>query len=181
MYSKVAAALVSLFLFGGIFYFGLIKQSYSHIRHTISELGEVGYAKSRLVSLGFFLPVGLILITLALTSGYNNIVQGLSISLALGYIVAAIFPCDDGSPFTGTWRQLIHNLGGFIEYAGGALCLFLASEQGLKFYFLDYKTVGVIVIICTIIISIPGIAIRGLVQRIAEFLLFTSLVTLVWR
>ncbi|MEQ8364774.1 MAG: DUF998 domain-containing protein [Cyclobacteriaceae bacterium] len=180
MFSKVAVILAPLFLFSGIFYFGFGKQSYSHIKHTISELGEVGYAKSKLVSLVFFLPLGLVLMALALSSSYL-VIQGLAGSLAVGYILAAFFPCDSGSPFSGTWRQQIHNLGGFVEYAGGTICLFLASEEGFQFYFLEYKTIGMIVLICTIIISIPGIAIRGLVQRIAEFLLFASLASLVWQ
>ncbi|MFZ1809495.1 MAG: DUF998 domain-containing protein [Cyclobacteriaceae bacterium] len=181
MFSKTAVALAPLFLLSGILYFGFIKPSYSHLKHTISELGEVGYTKSRWVSLGFFLPLGLILMVVALSSFHQVVVQGLAASLATGYIIAAFFPCDDGSPFSGTWRQQIHNLGGFVEYAGGTICLFLASEDGFQFYFLEYKTVGMIVIVCTIIISIPGVAIRGLVQRIAEFLLFASLVNLVWQ
>lgn len=181
MFSKIAVVLAPLFLVSGIFFFGFIKPSYSHLKHTISELGEVGYAKSRWVSLGFFLPLGLILMVVVLSSFHQRVIQGLAVSLAIGYIIAAFFPCDDGSPFSGTWRQQIHNLGGFVEYAGGTICLFLASEEGFQFYILEYKTVGIIVLVCTIIISIPGIAIRGLVQRIAEFLLFASLVNLVWQ
>ncbi len=178
MFSNIISILTILYLFLGVIYFGSQKKSYSHIRHTISELGEVGYINSKQISYGFFLPIGLLLALLALVVE-RNFTQGLAASLAAGYIIAAFFPCDDGSPFTGTSRQMVHNLGGFAEYAGGTIFLFLAAEQDANFLFLDYKISGIIVFACTVLISIPGIGIRGLVQRIAELLLFGSLLNLV--
>src|SRR5215472_2366696 len=57
----LAAAMVLL----GTLYFASLRPGYSHISNTISELGETGGPRARLVAYGFFLPVGL-LVCLAL-------------------------------------------------------------------------------------------------------------------
>ena len=170
--------LTSLYLLIGVLYFGFKKSSYSHIKDTISELGEYGSKHAKMVNYGLFLPVGVLLFIIAFLNTSNSVLMGLSISLGIGYVVAAIFPCDPGSPFTGSGRQQIHNLGGFIEYAGGLIFLMRASEQELSFFNIDYKLLGIIVIVCIIITSIPKNPIRGLAQRIAELILFLSLIHL---
>jgi hypothetical protein len=53
-----------------------------------------------------------------------------------------------------------------------------ASEQGLRFFSIDYKIGAYVVIVCIIITSIPKNPIRGLAQRVAEVLLFGSLIEL---
>jgi len=170
--------LTSLYLLLGILYFGFKKPSYSHIKDTISELGQYGTKHAKLVNYGLFLPVGVLLFIIAFLNSSNNVVVGLSISLGIGYVVSAFFPCDPGSPFTGSGRQQVHNLGGFFEYAGGLLFLMRASEQELSFFNIDYKLLAFMVIVCIIITSIPKNPIRGLAQRIAELILFTCLIQL---
>ena len=170
--------LTSIYLLIGIIYFGFKKSSYSHIKDTISELGEFGSKHAKMVNYGLFLPVGVLLFIIAFLNSSNSVLMGLSISLGIGYIVSAFFPCDPGSPFTGSGRQQVHNLGGFIEYAGGLIFLMRASEQDLSFFNVDYKLLGFVVIVCIIITSIPKNPIRGLAQRIAELILFACLVQL---
>ena len=174
----VPSLIAFIYLLIGIIYFGAKKTAYSHIKDTISELGEYGSKYGKRVNYGLFLPVGLLLFIIALFNTDNTIVLGLSICLGIGYVVAAFFPCDPGSPMTGTARQQIHNLGGFIEYAGGLVFLMRASDQGLRFFSVDYKIAAYGVIACIILTSLPNNPVRGLAQRVAELILFGSLLQL---
>ena len=94
-----------------------------------------------------------------------------------GYLGAAVFPCDVGSPFSGSNRQAMHNLGGAVEYLGGAAALLrLAEHNGQPF-----KALGFIVLGVTIGISLPLLApVRGLVQRVGEPCLFGGLALALW-
>lgn len=168
--------ITTIYLFAGIIYLGLKKQGYSHIKHTISELGEKGGKNSHQASYGLFLPVGISLLVISLLSGEDKMVQGFSACVSAGYILSAFFPCDVGSPVEGGLRQQIHNLAGVIEYAGGAYLLFSAPGKNKELLYADYTTIAIIIIACVIITSIPKIPIRGLAQRIAEVLLFASLI-----
>ena len=119
VYPGPAATLVAtaavLALFGTIC-FACRRPEYRQTIDTISELGERGAGDSRLVSFGLFLPVGL-LVWLALWLVHRQN-PGVDVSLSLlalsclgtGYVVAAFFPCDPGSPLYGSWRQQVHNL-----------------------------------------------------------------------
>ncbi|ELR72825.1 hypothetical protein C900_00786 [Fulvivirga imtechensis AK7] len=160
---------MSVYLLLGVVYLGSKKQSYNHLKHTISELGERGSVVFKLANYGLFLPVGLSLMLFALIASKNEVLQGLSICLSIGYALAAFFPCDPGSPIEGSWRQHIHNLAGFVQYAGGIYFLF----QGQ-----DYSLVAGIIFICLIFISFPQNPARGVAQRIAELLLFGILIHL---
>lgn len=102
------------------------RPGYQHARDTISELGEARAADSRPVSLGTFLPVGLVMLGVAaLTREIAGPSAVLAACIGTGYAVAALFPCDPGSPLSGSLR---HNFGGGIEYVGGALALFGLGE-----------------------------------------------------
>ncbi|MEP7317667.1 MAG: DUF998 domain-containing protein [Panacibacter sp.] len=171
----ILVVFVAVYLCAGIIYLGLRKEGYSHIKHTISELGEHGARDEKIVGYGLFLMVGLLLIALAILLHADENAAGLAVSIAVGYIVAAFFPCDVGSPSGGSWKQQIHNLGGFIEYAGGVYFLMRASENGMQLFSVDFKTFGLIIIGCIIVVSIPKNPVRGLAQRIAELLLFSCL------
>lgn len=102
-------------------------------------------------------------------------VQGLSACLGIGYLVAAIFPCDVGSPSTGGGRQQIHNLGGVVEYAGGTYFIFHATTPTVLF--METKIIVSMLIICFVLISFQS-SFRGGIQRVAEFILFSSLIQL---
>jgi hypothetical protein len=155
------------------------KVGYSHVRHTISELGETGAADQRLVALGVFLPVGLLLLLAAgLAHPASPTVATLALCIAVGYLGAAAFPCDLGSPLLGTTRQILHNIAGAVEYAGGGFALLtLAESLGQPF-----KAAGLVVLGTAIALSIlPSDSARGALQRVAEACLFGSLAWAAWR
>ena len=91
--------------------------------------------------------------------------------------MAAAFPCDRGSPLSGSPRQALHNIGGAVEYVGGGLALLRLSETlGQAF-----RLAGLFVLIAAVALSIPAIAsIRGLMQRLAELCLFGGLVIAIY-
>lgn len=174
----ILSIVATAWLFFGVIYFGAKKPGYSHLRHSISELGEFGSQYMKGVNFGIFLPVGLLLMVIPFLDGFHGFRAGLAASISIGYIVAAFFPCDPGSPTTGSYRQQVHNLGGFIEYAGGAFALIRSGEQDLSFYGINYKVFGYIIIPCIILISIPSNPLRGIIQRIAELVLLGTLIHL---
>lgn len=176
--ATILSVLVTLLLFSGIFYFGSKKKHYNQVKHTISELGENGSPVANRVNFGLFLPAGLLLLLIAMNAGNNGFLPGYSICIATGYLVAAFFPCDPGSPQTGSSRQHLHNLGGLIEYAGASLYLYKAEEIFDTPFIIGYKLSAGIIIICMVLISIPSIRPRGFIQRIAETVLFINLVAL---
>lgn len=164
--------------------FALARPEYSHIRHTISELGESGAPLSSLVNFGFFLPTGL-LVWLAIAVAYPFYARDRSTSLGLcafaslglGYVMAAFFPCDPGSPLMGSWRQQVHNVFGLIEYLGTgvALIAFGWSHTKAKSYRVSVVLVssGVAVLVGLVLLCTPSwISVRGLVQRVTEVIMF---------
>jgi len=156
--------LASIYLVIAVLIFARRKTGYSHIRHTISELGEIGAADQRLVALGGFLPVGLLLAVVAYFIGPFSPPQlVLALCIATGYLIAALFPCDP------------HSLGGAIEYAGGAISLVWLSESlGPVF-----RVAGLAVGIAMVGLSFES-GLRGLIQRIAEASLLGGLGLSLW-
>ncbi len=173
----ILVACTSLFLIAGIHFFGRRRPAYSHMRHTISELGELGAADMHRVSWGLFFPVGLALAwTWFDLAASAPPVAALAGVIAIGYIGAALFPCDPGSPLQGSWRQALHNLAGGVEYFGGAACLAtLGRSQPV------YMVLAGVVLVVALLLSVPWVAaMRGLVQRIAECCLFGGLLAASW-
>lgn len=152
------------------------RPTYEHVKDTLSELGEFGSPDQTLVSIGVFLPVGILLLAVAyLLRPVSEPPAMLALCIAVGYLVAAAFPCDPGSPLSGSLRQAIHNAGGFVEYAGGAIALMRLSETfGRPFGVASFIVCGAI-----IGISFPS-RFRGLIQRVAEMALFAGLSLAVW-
>ncbi|SFE40777.1 DUF998 domain-containing protein [Spirosoma endophyticum] len=168
----------ALYLFVGIFYFGRKKANYSHLSDTISELGEIGSTLSRRVSYGLFLPVGLLLFLIAWLSS-PMLWSALAVCVGTGYATAAFFPCDVGSPSSGSARQQIHNLGGAIEYLGSAYILFqFANQTDAGGTFFRIGAIGILV--GTVLVAIAGLRLRGLVQLSMEVILFGYLLTMAW-
>ena len=183
MTTLLLAAATAAYLLIAILFFAARRPSYSHLRDTLSELGEVGAADGRLVSFGIFLPVGLGLLAAAALIRDSSLAARdplalLAFCVAAGYLVAAFFPCDPGSPLSGSARQGVHNLGGAAEYVGGALALFrLAESQGALF-----QAFGGVVAAAVVLLSLPQVvAVRGLVQRLAETSLFLGLLLPLWQ
>ncbi|MBD2755625.1 DUF998 domain-containing protein [Spirosoma validum] len=174
----VLTLISTLALLTGIIYFGWRKPGYNHLNRTISELGEIGSPITRPVNYGLFLFVGVLLwVVAALTD--ENAVAGLAVCVGTGYVVAAFFPCDTGSPLSGSGRQQIHNLGGAVEYIGGAYFLGQFSTTFTLFGYDPFSVAAGSVLAGALLLSIPDLPFRGLVQRVIEAILFGSLLAVV--
>ncbi|NKB72168.1 MAG: DUF998 domain-containing protein [Candidatus Latescibacteria bacterium] len=110
---------------------GAVFPGYSHTAHFISELGARNAPHEMLVRFGGFLPAGLCICVFALTAllilprGKNTILGLLGLVVyALGYIVAALAPCDPGCrPAEPSLSQLIHNVFGLAGYIAAPFSL----------------------------------------------------------
>ena len=174
----IITLLATAYLFITSFFWGTRKPGYSQIRHAISELGETDSPHQRIVNAGVFFPVGSMLLLVAyLVYPLGKDIAALSFCIAVGYLIAAIFPCDTGSPFLGTKRQMIHNLGGIVEYIGGGLALFQISEHSGKLF--QIASFVVFAFAFGILLR-PLAPVRGLIQRIAEVCLLGGLVIAIW-
>lgn len=150
--------------------------AYSRWRDTISELGAVGSPNQALVSMAVFFPIAFLMGIVAFTLRFSFQPAGiLGLSLAIGYFAAAIFPCEPGAPLFGSFTNMLHNLGGGLQYVGGALGLLrLAESLGWPF-----QAAGLVVAAATVAISFPG-PWRGAIQRVAEICLFGGLLAALW-
>jgi hypothetical protein len=181
----VAAALMGLF---DTLCFASQRPDYSHITNTISELGETGASHARQVAFGFFLPVGL-LVWLSLwlvhreASDRHASLMLLAMScLGTGYVMAAFFPCDPGSPLFGSWRQQVHNVFGFIEYEGTGIGFLLVSRylarQNTTAQAVAFLVAGALVLLCLALLSFEGaFHVRGAIQRVAEITMFIGVLS----
>jgi len=185
---SAAAAMVLL----DTLYFASLRPAYSHLSNTISELGETGAPQAHLVAFGFFLPVGL-MVWLALWLTHRHM-PGQDASLVLlalsglgtGYVLSAFFPCDPGAPLFGSWRTLVHNAAGLIDYGGMAVgfllfCRYCASPKaapqavtsGIAVTFAIAGALGVLTF--TAAFCLPAaLPVLGLIQRVLELLQFTG-------
>jgi len=179
-------ALAGLMVLVGTVYFASVRSEYRHTGNTISELGERGAARARLVSFGLFLPVGL-LVWLALWLAHRggpertNSVLLLAMScLGTGYVVSAFFPCDPGAPLFGSWRTQVHNAAGFLDYGGTGIGFLLAARAfARRKAFLPTAAsgaAGVLVLLCLALLCLESMRpLRGAVQRVAELIQFVGL------
>ena len=167
------------YLFVTLVVVGGRRPGYRHIRHTISELGELGAPQQRFVAFGIFLPVGALLVFVAyLLRSMAEAPAALALCLSIGYLVAGLFPCDPGCPSRGTPRQAFHNLGGAIEYVGGAFALWRIGESLGQ----PFRSAGLIVGGTALALSTQAFRpVRGLIQRVAELCLFGGLALSVWQ
>jgi hypothetical membrane protein len=155
------------------------KPGYRHLEHTISELGEVGSPDQRLVALGVFLPVGvLLLVAAAAMISTVPAAAALAAAIAAGYLGAAVLPCDAGAPAAGTIRNMGHMLFGAVEYIGGGFALMVLSESLGQ----PFKAAGFVVLASALLIGyLPSSLLRGGIQRVSEAVLFGSLILAIVR
>ena len=117
---------------------GVLTPGYSHASQFISELGAAGAPQEALVRFGGFLPTGLLLLgfcarALCVLPRSAALVTGLLglVLYALGYLVAAAFPCDLGCrPIQPSLSQWIHDAGGSVGYLLAPMFLFALSRAG---------------------------------------------------
>lgn len=177
-FHRVLAWGMALYLLVAIVGFGMRRSDYSHMANTISELGEFGGDDSLLVSWGVFFIVGAMSAALsaALIRSREHAAAMLAGCIAIGYLVAAFFPCDPGAPSMGSGRNTIHMWGGAVEYFGGAAALFWmawCSRSGRA----PFLAAAALVLFASIALSLPAFHdVRGLVQRCAETWLFGAVI-----
>ena len=167
----------------GPLYFASLRPGYSHIANTISELGETGAPRARLVAYGFFLPVGLMVwLALWLIQRGRPDQEASAILLALsclgtGYVVSAFAPCDPGAPLFGSWRTLVHNAAGLIDYGGTGVGFILVArrqtKKGAATQAAGFVVAGASCLVCLVLL-LPVFHIRGGVQRVVEVIQFTG-------
>lgn len=165
--------MASLALALSLWRLGRQHPGYSHLRHTISELGETGAANAKLVAYGVFLPFGLAMLAIyGLSHASHPSAANLAACIAVGYLGAALFPCDPGSPLTGSWRQSLHNLAGAVQYIGGAAVIWrMAPADDL------FRMLAMVVAAVAVLLSVPAVGpLRGGIQRVAELALLAALV-----
>ena len=170
---SVVVLSVAIALAASVLVFAGRRSDYRHSTHTISELGERGCPDASRVSLGVFLPVGLVLAAVSLLQRTSApLPAALAGVIAVGYIGAAVFRCDHGSPLQGSSSQAIHNIAGGVQYVGGALVLSqLGARDGTIYYVLS-----AVVVLAAVFLSVPALhASRGLAQRAGEVALFVGL------
>jgi hypothetical protein len=167
---------IAVYLLVAIAALASARPEYSHLRDTISQLGERGAVRAKLMGRGVFVPVGLGLWGIALwMRASNGHAALLAFCIGTGYLVGGAFPCDRGLPPHGSWRQQIHEASGFIEYAGGAYSIYrLASAQG-SLAWLFYGAMCFVPFAAAAAFIRPLRPVRGLIQRVAECLLFGTL------
>ena len=159
---------------------GAAWPGYSHVSQFISELGAVGAPHARMVNLGGFLPVGLLLTLFALLSALLAPRSGLRVAgflmlalFAVGYLAAAFFPCDVGCrSATPSASQMIHNLAGLGGYLGapiGLILLGIAARRWPDAAWLSplaFACAAAAFIAFVVMLGEPPIG--GLVQRVLE-------------
>ncbi len=158
---------------------------FSHTAQYISELGAIGAPHGRLVSLGGFLTIGL-LVAAFIGLGWRALARSpgsavgclLFLGVAAGYLLAAFAPCDAGCPAEGSARQAAHNLGGLLEYLGGGAGMLLIGAALARRH--PLRQLGMTTILLGLLVlgvfywmgSNPDGAFRGAWQRVTEAALF---------
>ncbi len=180
-------AMYLLMLFGG----AALKPGYSALSQYISELGATGSAHARLISLFGFIPVGVLaaLLLLALSrtvpvSGASRVGYWLLLFEPLAWIGSALAPCDLGCPIGGGLSQSLHTLLGVLTYFGTALGLMLlATTPAIRpsTRVLWIALAGLWLLLFVLMGLEPLHAWRGLLQRLAEWSVYSVLCISAWR
>ena len=165
-------------------YFARLKPGYSHMRHTISELGETGSPVGWAVSLYGFLPTGLLVWAFCFfaAGAAPQVSREIFFMLSLvgaGYVGGAIFRCDKDGPLSGSWSTLLHNIFGAFEYIGAAGAFFALERDVGSPLSSVFKVAGFIVFASFFGVTFPH-PFRGLSQRIAETIIFGGMVVMAW-
>lgn len=186
----------------GLLFFGivmpgiisLVRGDYNISANYISELGATDAAYSGFVNAALFPLIALctFLIIVHLWRGLRGHslaklgLLAITIGFPLGYISAAIFPCDYGCPIEGSAAQDMHNLTAVISYTIAALGFFLLF-LGLKNRVrprtrLAVLAVAIIMVVGFFMMLSPDQApYRGLWQRSADYGAFLILIALAFR
>ncbi|HSM50358.1 MAG TPA: DUF998 domain-containing protein [Thermoanaerobaculia bacterium] len=184
---------VASVVYAAVFYVvgAALKPGYSHAANFLSELNATGTPWARELGLFGFVPLGLLVAAFLLAaypvarlSGASRVGFLLLWSQPIAFLGAAAAPCDPGCPPDGSALQQIHNLLGLVTYCAAAAGFLLlsfhsGSSRGGRWYFRGASVawLGLFVFMLS-----PELApIRGLLQRIADGLLWVGVVLVGWR
>ncbi len=173
--------------------FGALTPGYSAVSQFISELGAIGAPYGEVVSLGTFLPAGVlfVLTCLALTSRVpptRAVRLGLALVSLIGisWIVAAFAPCDAGCPAEGSPRQALHNLSGLLAYSGGGIGFLVVAAALRKAGATATRVAltagcGVVLLVGLAAMASPELTpVRGALQRVMELTASAWIVAIAW-
>lgn len=180
-------AMYLLMLLGG----AALKPGYSPLSQYISELGATSSAHARLISLFGFIPVGVLaaLLLLALSgkvpvTGASRVGYWLLMFEPLAWIGSALAPCDLGCPVNGSLSQSLHTLLGVFTYLGTALGLILlATTPALRpSTRVLWIALAALWLLLFVLMGLdPLQPWRGLLQRLAEWSVYSALCISAWR
>ena len=168
-----------------------LKVEYSHLGQYISELNAMGTAWSWQIGYLGFLPLGLLGFLLLLVvaprarlSGVSKVGCWLLVAEPIAYATSAFAPCDLGCPSTGSFAQNVHNVVATVTLGMTTLGLVLLSRND---HLTPTQRIGWLALAATFI-ALYTLAllpdtdeVRGLLQRLAEGVLYGSLCLVSWR
>ena len=167
-----------------------LRPDYSPLAQYISELGALGAPYAGLVNWAGYLPSG-ILFAIALASFWCHWrprgLQAAGLALLfcepLAWIGSALFPCDLGCPADGSLSQVLHNVLAVFTYTGTGLGVtLLACAPGLRVWQrLGWLLLVVLWFGLFLAMLTPELgAVRGLLQRAGEGLMYGSQAVVGW-
>jgi hypothetical protein len=172
--------IIYIYLVWGIAFYAKKRKAYNHFRHSISELGELGSEYEKQVSFFIFLPVGLGCLIISMFAYNNNYPAAfLSGAIGLSYLLSAFFPCDPETPFSGTWKNSLHNIVGGVCYVGMVYQLNDLMDRNTGWH-IDVSFTLLCFFLITFLVGFLRSFI-GLIQRIAEASVFLSTFLLLLR
>lgn len=169
---------------------GVLRPDYDPLAQYISELGASGAPHAAVVNWAGYLPSG-VLLAVALASFWRHWrprgLQAAGIALLfcepLAWIGSALFPCDLGCPAQGSVSQVLHSLLALFTYTGTGLgVILLACAPGLRLWQrLGWLLLVVLWFGLFLAMLTPELgAVRGLLQRAGEGLMYGSQAVVGW-
>ena len=174
-----------------VFGVGSLKPDFSHTSQYISELNAVGSAWSWQIGYLGFLPLGLLGFALLLMvarsarlTGISQIGYWLLIGEPIAYAGSAFAPCDLGCPSTGSLSQDVHNIVSVFTLlmTTSGLVLLSFNRRITQTRRVGWLVLAAIFITLYTLALVPDFApLKGLLQRLAEGILYMSLCVVAWR
>lgn len=185
----IVAVIISylIMLFGG----GALKPGYSHVGQFISELNASGTPYAEVIGWLGFVPFGLlaglliiVLSGVAPVRGVSRAGYWLLIFQPIAYIGSTLAPCDIGCPVEGSLSQTIHNMLALFTYSLTAIGLMLLSlapriSVSMRALWVVLGFVWLLLFILMLNSSLEQW--RGILQRLAEWIVFGVLLIFAWR
>lgn len=181
-----------LYVIGFYFIGSAVKPGYSQLSNFVSEYNATGTAWADTLTYAGFLATSILLSAFLISaaplvqvSGVSRLGFWLLWSLPASFFLALFAPCDAGCPIDGSTSQLIHNLYAIVTYFGmgvGIAFISLAPRfNAFKLRRTFMLLVGIAFPVVFVTMIEPDFAPwRGLLQRLLDIALATSLVLIAW-